>query len=301
MHTLALSPTPLVDIDQLRRCQSIVWLDKLSFAGRLSLIAKRPRGTSIFEVESLSGMTLCIKQEQRLGSYRQERNALIRLNSQPQKDSEAFFPKLYGYSDKLQLFVLEKVSGKHFDACYYGGRLKNAERLQVGVQLINAFDALHSFAIAHCDTHHENIFYDESTGRVALIDYGSCGLGRGIEAVSLAKLRSPLCESKKRFYRAPELTQDMSVHGELAERYGIASQLYALVWGLQPLDDAYPERGDYLDPSLLWHITTRLPYYVTARHEPLLRAILTNFSAEEPARRRFDNGLMKLLLKEALA
>lgn len=247
----------------------------------VQLITRRPRGTSIYSAYSTKiAARVYIKHEQRTGSYTQERTALVRLNTFA--SNYTFYPKLYGYSDERQLIVMEKAPGVHLENYYYTSVQSDSMRTEIAVKLLAAFRELHRHGIAHFDTHEENMFYDEATGRFTLIDYGSCGVGDNIAAVHLSKLRSPLCESKKRFYRAPELTKTIQLHGDLAERYGISSQIYALVWGLRPLDAAHIESSDRIDIDLLQSLTRDLRHYDPQRHEPLLQALLTNFNPDDP-------------------
>lgn len=279
---------------------SITWCGQTAQLTTPVLVAHRPRGTSIYTARiKNSDQVVFIKQEQRPGSYVQERQALLRL-ARHSSDCQ-FCPRLYGYSDKAQLFILEQAPGQHFANFYHDTGASAAVRYQAGIRLLNAFQSLHDHGIAHFDTHEENIFYEPETTRLTLIDYGSCGIGSTIDVVHLAKLRSPLCESKKRFYRAPELTQRLTINGELAERYGIASQIYSLVWGLQPLDDAHLEANDCIDVLHLWETTTRLKHYDSTLHEPLLKAILANFHPYKPLSRRYDNRTIAHLFKKALA
>lgn len=263
-------------------------------AGTLHLIASRPRGTKIYQPQQLP--TILIKQESRQTSYLQERDALLRLN----ESRHHSIPRLYRFNDQEQWLAIEKMPGQHLHIFYDTHPATQRRRFSIIMSLLDIFDHIHSLGIAHFDTHYENILYDPCTEKISLIDFGSCGIGKNIESVMLGKLRSPYCESKKRFYRAPELTKHRVVNGALAERYGIVSLIYALVWGLAPLNRCYPLHSDKVDRVALASHTRQLPHFVP-QQESLLQAILDNFEPHQPHVRRHDTTTLRRITRKAFS
>lgn len=73
-------------------------------------------------------------------------------------------PKLLGY--KAGSFIMERANGK------VATEYDQVTRRLIATKTIEALKELHKVGVAHNDVHPGNVFYDEKTKKVQLIDFG---------------------------------------------------------------------------------------------------------------------------------
>lgn len=227
--------------------------------------------------------TYIFKQDPRVDSYVYEKAALQRITAAYGGELERHrFPLLLDNDDKQQILITPYLPGKTL-ADIDPMRVNPEQKITYLRGILQCLDLLHRLGIAHFDLAPRKF---KLTPRcMALIDYGSCGLGQNIELVRIGHLRNRQNPEGPRFHRAPELAHCLHVNGRLAERYGIARLAYWLHFGtVAPLIAAASETGYIIDPAVLVSETQKLSQYNARRDEPLLRDIAINFSPQ-PNRR----------------
>lgn len=239
------------------------------------------------------------KQDPRVDSYLYEKEALLRLNTAYGDTLDAHrFPILIDWDDDQQILITSYIPGETLDTTAID-RVSDRQKVTWVKGIVASLDRLHDQGVAHFDLAPRKCKLHDDYG-VALIDYGSCGLGETAELVRIGHLRNTANPEGPRFHRAPELTNSWTVNGVLAERYGLARIVYWLVFKtVEPLIESARSTGYSIDTDTLQQLTTQLPHYNAARDAALLQILLANFSLS-PTKRNYTGQDIVSCLEQRL-
>lgn len=244
----------------------------------IDVMDTRGHGGRLYSIEmpnSTSGSRYVLKASSDRESFAQECGALQVLTHAYDTQQPPFappFPTLAAFDTTESSILMESLEGEQLKV-FYGSDPQVA--IEVGLAMLKGIQFINENGIAHLDIHGENGLYNHRIKRFTFLDFGYSGNGGSIDAIEQVGLRS----NKPRIYKAPELTTEIEVNGELADRYGIASQLCSLFWGRDVVDQA-----GFKDNSV---DTEKLKMLLDQRPLPipyLAEAIITNFS-NDPSQR----------------
>jgi len=269
------------------------------------VLREDPKRT-IVKLATHENHTVVFKQEYRPGNFVHERKALLALSSNWHGTSGmAPFPLVTDVDIFHREFLMERVPGKNVQERLVDNTtpLRMSEKVHIADGLLQAVDYAHSLSIAHLDIKPENIMYDQQTGRIALVDWGSSGHGETIHQCHIINVKPEIAPSGSTMpnvpniiIQPPEIMRQTTIDGELADRYQVASALVQLFWGIDYLIYAAESGPPRINIGKLRAMIKNALGYDT-RQDTILDLVTTNLSASVYGRRTTEEDL-KLGLKE---
>ncbi len=123
--------------------------------------------------------------------------------------------------------VMELLEGGSLQDKLTTGRLGELEALELGIQMCDALEAIHSRGVVHRDIKPANILFDAD----GLPKLGDFGLARSAQGAGLTLAGSALGTLA---YMAPEQAHDAAAVDARADVYGLGATLYHAVTGESP-------------------------------------------------------------------
>ena len=190
----------------------------------------------------------------------------------------------FGHDDRFGAYlVMEYLHGESlFARLQREGRLQIGVALQIGLQLAEALDYMHSRALIHCDIKPENVFlcsdaFGPGGGEaVKLIDFGlSRSMVRGAKLSATEVGGTPSYAAPEQLAgRAPQPSMDI---------YGVGVLLYAMITGWPPFTGTVPEILEAKRTRDPERPSKRLNRRLDEKLESMLMRCLARDPAERPA------------------
>jgi serine/threonine protein kinase len=173
-----------------------------------------------------------------LKKFIEEGRALARFANHPNIVTVLNFFEAHGTAYLVMLFLDGQSLYGHLEE--KGGRLEEAEAVQITTMVLDGLKAVHAQGLLHRDISPDNIFLTEE-GQVQLIDFGSARAAIGRKSTNISKI-------VKKGYSPFELYRAKATEGPFTDIYAVGATLYHMLAGECPPEATDRVQEDPLVP-----------------------------------------------------